>query len=302
MTNHEGNSKQICINCKTKLVDFFIFKKRNEEARKIYRDSQYKALILEVTGDQNVALQQNNFQDDNLSENEEEDDSKSITGLFNDGPIFLTFNDSTFISNDESRDMNEIFNEESNEEFLKMPQLFFLKAPLESPEIPEQEINQITKRKLTPENWERTRRKIAKNMGKSYVATNGKIVEAKKMKPDCGIKCRMQCTSRINETTRQKNFDEFYGLAEIELQRKFIIEHIQIFEPKHTKVSDHGKTRSIQRIFFLDGEREGEMVQVCKSMFLNTLVISSQILDTIQFKSLSGNMADFRGRYPRKKY
>jgi hypothetical protein len=276
-------------------VDFFVFKKRNEEARKIYRDSQYKALILEVTGD-SVEVN-NNIQNKNLSDNDE-DDSTSIPEL--NGQIFLTFNES-FANDDESQNMNDIFNEEpQSDAYLNMPQLLFLKTPLESPEI-KQEIE--NKRKLHPENWERTRRKIAKNAGKSYMTTNGKIVEAKKIKPDCGEKCRMQCNTRINETTRLKNFDEFYSLADLELQRKFILDHIQIFEPKHTKISDNGKTRSIQRIFFLDGEKEGEMVQVCKAMFLNTLVISSQILDTIQFKaSRFGSMADFRGRYPRKKY
>lgn len=290
MTKHEGNQKQICLNCKKKIVDFFVFKRRNEEARKIYRDSQYKALILEVTGDHEENSQNAN---DKIINNDD-DDSTSMPEFFNDDQIYLTFNDTTF---DESQ---EVYNEESNEDFLEMPPLLFIKAPLESTEISEETSSKI-KRKLNPENWERTRRKIAKNMGKSYVATSGKIVEAKRMKEDCGIKCRMQCNTRINEITRLKNFNEFYNLADLELQRKFILDHIQIFEPKHTKISDNGKTRSIQRIFFLDGEKEGEMVQVCNVMFKNTLRISSQMLDTIQFKLSSiGSMADLRGRYPRK--
>lgn len=292
MTNYEENPKQICLSCKNKIVDFFIFKRRNEEARKIYRDSQYKSLILEVTGDP-VILTENN------PSNVCEDDDESLSDLLPENQLYFTFNDSTVASNEESQG---IFDDESQD--LEIPQLILIKAPLESPEeeIVEENSPLLPKRKLHPENWERTRRKIAKNMGKSYVTTSGKIVEAKRIKPDCGSKCRMQCNTRITDETRMKNFNEFYGLADIELQRKFILDHIQIFEPKKNTKDVSVRTRSIQRIFFLDGEKEGEMVQVCKKNFLNTLVISSQILDTIQFKaSRFGSMVDLRGRYPRRK-
>lgn len=274
------NRQQICLNCKTKIVDFFIFKRRNEEARQIFKNSQYKSFLLEISGDE-INVQQ---KDNNLS--------NGSTSMFKNNEIYLTFNEST--CDDDNNDMNEIFNDGEPDEIL--PELLFLKTPLDSHEEIPQKIN----KKMHPENSDRKRRKLAKNMGKSYISANGKIIEDKKMKPNCGEKCRMQCTTRINETTRQKNFDEFYNLADLELQRKFIVDHIQIFEPKHTKVSN--KSRSIQRLFFLNGENQGEMVQVCKSIFLNTLVISSQTLDTIQFKAARyGSMADFRGRYPRKK-
>lgn len=41
-------------------------------------------------------------------------------------------------------------------------------------------------RRSNPENWMRNKRKMLKNQGKSYIATNGKLVKAKQMKSDCG--------------------------------------------------------------------------------------------------------------------
>lgn len=285
MTNDDKNPKQICLSCKGKIVDFFIFKKRTEEARKIYKDSQYKSLILDAT-EPEVNTHETIAED----KNSDDDDDISISGLINTNQIYLNFNNP--INNEDSQD---------NEKFPEMSQLLFIKTPMTSPEEEEEDQTSV---KLHPENWERTRRKIAKNMGKSYRAASGKMVEAKRMKTDCGMKCRMQCNTRMAEETRLKNFNDFYSLADIEMQRKFIQDHIQVFEPKHTKqkVGENAKTRSIQRLFFLDGEKEGEMAQVCKTMFLNTLVISSQTLDTVQLKaSVQGSMVDLRGRYPRRK-
>lgn len=154
------------------------------------------------------------------------------------------------------------------------------------------------KRKACPEKWDRNKRKCAKNLGLSYVTKCGKVIEAKQMKKNCGS-CRMNCTQRITEEVRLKNFNQFYKLGDLEKQRKFIVKHTKVFDKKSSSES-----RKILRMFYLDdfNADDNGMIQVCKTMFLNTLVVSSQTIATIQNKiTKEGKVDDLRGKYTRRK-
>lgn len=157
-----------------------------------------------------------------------------------------------------------------------------------------------------PELWIRNMRKQAKNAGQSYIASNGKCVNAKQMKDSCGDKCRIKCSNRMTNEQRKRNFDRFYAMADIEKQRKFLFDHMRSYEPKKLKLNQNSlKSRSVQRNYFLDVEKESSLieVQVCRQMFLNTFSISSQMIDTIyrKFKE-DKEFSDIRGKFQRKKY
>jgi hypothetical protein len=161
-------------------------------------------------------------------------------------------------------------------------------------------------RQAKPETWLRNRRKLAKNTGKSYYASNGKFVEAKEMKCDCGQSCRMQCLKKIDEENRLRNFNYFYSLGCIESQRKFLFEHMKTYEPKRSKLPKNPqKLRAVQRCYFLDLKHENgatELLQVCKLMFLNTFAISSQMIDTLYRKAINeGRFSDVRGKFERRR-
>jgi hypothetical protein len=173
-------------------------------------------------------------------------------------------------------------------------------------EIKKQSKIKRSKRTSNPDSWARNQRKYAKNSGQSYVASSGKFVEAKQMKPNCGEKCRMKCTSKISEDDRKRNFDKFYTLADIVKQRQFLFDRVRCYEPKKLKSNDTSQktNRSIQRNYFLDVQKEDviEGIQVCKHMFLNTFAISPQIIDTIYKKFKEDNeFNDIRGKFPRNK-
>lgn len=114
----------------------------------------------------------------------------------------------------------------------------------------------------------------------------------------------MQCSQKINEENRLRNFDNFYQLADIAKQRKFLFDHLRTYEPKRKcGKKNPTKTRAVQRIYFLDNFSTGatEMLQVCKLNFLNTFAISSQMIDTLYKKAISeGEFNDIRGKFERK--
>lgn len=160
-------------------------------------------------------------------------------------------------------------------------------------------------RRSNPENWKRNTRKLAKNTGQAYIASNGKYVEAKRMKESCGSTCRMQCVRKISESSRLDNFKYFYSLADIAKQRRFLYEHMKTFEPRHQKNSPTSKkSRNVQRNYFLDVTHLNgavESVQVCKLLFLNTFCISSQMIDTLHRKAFTeGRFCDVRGKFERR--
>lgn len=159
-------------------------------------------------------------------------------------------------------------------------------------------------RERHPETWIRNKRKLAKNKGQSYVSSNGKMVEAKQMKANCGPTCRMQCFLKMTEENRLENFQNFYQLADIAKQRKFLFDHMKTYVPKRTKSAlNPTKVRAVQRCYFLDlflPNKAKELLQVCKLMFLNTFSISSQMIDTLHRKANNeGEFSDTRGKFER---
>lgn len=302
--------------CKTKIVDFFIFKRRNEEARKIFRESSafeppVKNMLLEVVDQiDNEMTSPDESQDDvievpsddRLLDAKEEfiepadevddfdmDDSQSFKEETLDHP------EEQIIKDEEINEEPEFLDDEEESETILVAEENSSLVEFKTKTSPKKK--QV--RQANPENWMRNKRKLAKNKGESYVASNGKFIQAKQMKDNCGS-CRMQCSKKISEEDRERNFQHFYELADIAKQRKFLFEHMKTYEPKRiNKIPKNPqKVRAVQRTYYLDCA--SGMLQVCKLMFLNTFSISSQMIDTLHRKATNeGEFSDTRGKFER---
>lgn len=315
----------ICVSCKTKVVDFFIFKRRNEDARKFFHDSRdssnppVKSLLLDVVDqlenelstpeESHEGVTELGNDDQMLSEDElhdikeefldtieqEDDETQPQT------PVDDSAKQDSRVREAQSQRIAEIFEDDMSDVLAE-----------DEMDEPEQAIKTSPKRsrRSKPESWKRNRRKHAKNTGKMYVSSSGKIMEAKQMKPSCGTTCRMQCSSKITESSRLKNFELYYQLADIAKQRKFLYEHTQSYEPRRKRpVQNLRKVRALQRFYYLDlmrstddsADEEVAKVQVCRKMFLNTFGISSQMIDTLyRMAMIDGEFSDTRGKFERK--
>lgn len=156
-------------------------------------------------------------------------------------------------------------------------------------------------RPRNPETWACNKRKALRNSGKTYLSSKGKIVEARRMYPSCGEKCRSHCINRITEEDRQFNFNGYWALGDVVKQRMFINSHITQTQPRRRRVVN--SNRSITLKFYLDVRNvDGttSMVQVCKNMFKNTLVVSAQVIQGVIKKYAKAGFVDPRGKHARK--
>lgn len=96
--------------------------------------------------------------------------------------------------------------------------------------------------------------------------------------PRCnGVNCNKvarQC-SRIPELDRLQICKEFHGLCDREQQRAYIVRNIRQ-APVRQRTNPSARYRT--NYYFLP--KDGEQVNVCQTMFLNTLNISEKVVRT----------------------
>lgn len=156
------------------------------------------------------------------------------------------------------------------------------------------------RRPRKPDTWACNKRKSLRNSGQTYLNSKGKLVDAKQMRESCGEWCRSKCITKISEQDRQEAFDYYWGLGDVVKQRKWIYEHITSAEPKRRRSEVSNRTITLQ--FYLDAKDDEvyQSVQVCKKMFKNTLVISSQVIQGVVKKYSLEGFHDSRGKFKRK--
>lgn len=123
-----------------------------------------------------------------------------------------------------------------------------------------------------------TKRPLAKGKsytGESYLSQNGVARSAKQMRNPCKTECRHRCRDRITEQQRAMIFKEYYGLADKHQQWQYIGQRLGRI---HTNNKRKKSTRklNIEYNFIIDGAK----VNVCKQMFLNTLNVSNNVIET----------------------
>lgn len=118
--------------------------------------------------------------------------------------------------------------------------------------------------------------KRLKNSGEAYVGCRSKKEFKKKtIKAEC--KCQKKCGVKINQQQRESIMQQYYQLANHELQWQFIAKHTIAEEIKKVTINrKNNRTQTIKYYFYLDTEK----VQVCKTFFINTLSISHQTVYT----------------------
>lgn len=352
---------EICELCKTKLVDFYHFKKRSEQVRTIksncissksqdfddptedksvynlvqivrdyiskhsvveIREEEFEGrLVVESTSCQPKQSNQDDYEvkvfktdvaTDELEESflEEGDIKPEVLEpeYLEEEEDYLPTDDSTKEIIDESVDIdydvvefddegNELINEyEESDDFSYTNQ----QSASESATDLSRPIN--PRRMRHPENWACNRRKTLRNSGQSYRNSKGKTVDAKQMRESCGESCRSKCVTKISEADRQRAFEQYWGLGDVVKQRKFVYKHITSAEPKRRRAVN-SSSRSVTLQFYLEALDEDEtyqLVQVCKKMFKNTLVISSQVIQGVVKKYAIQGFNDTRGKFERK--
>ncbi|XP_068209112.1 uncharacterized protein [Palaemon carinicauda] len=159
------------------------------------------------------------------------------------------------------------------------------------------------KRKRRPETWKRNKQKQLRNAGKAYTMhTNKKTMRTERgMKPPCGEKCRLNCSSKIDEEARMEIFNSYWDLGELSLQRQFIANSITAIEStyRYVRIGGSRQPRALNSAF--NFHVNGEKVRVCKLFFKNTLDINDRPIRTVleKQKKNAGTLLepDLRGKH-----
>jgi len=91
------------------------------------------------------------------------------------------------------------------------------------------EQNRGRKRMCCKESWKKNVKKRLRNSGQEYVmnSSSGKKRESRKMKPGCGIGCRLKCHDRITENQRSVIFNDYWKLGDQIRQREYLAAHVK---------------------------------------------------------------------------
>ncbi|KAH9641275.1 hypothetical protein HF086_017407 [Spodoptera exigua] len=162
------------------------------------------------------------------------------------------------------------------------------------------------KRQRCPEEWTNLKRKCLKNLGKKYVTKKGKAVDEKTMRPSC--KCRYKCSDKISHQQRLNCFTKFWQLGDRAKQWNFIIKYSDKMKKKRCLNQDTPNNRKYTYKYYLPlitGSSESHCAkeEVCQTMFINTLAVSTRILKTA-WKKYDGSAIveeDRRGRHDNHK-
>lgn len=146
--------------------------------------------------------------------------------------------------------------------------------------------------------WKSKIVKQLRNSGKAYqsLSKSKKLVPERKVGPPCGNKCRLKCKDIVDEMTRQKVFDAYWGLGNLERQREFIVRHSQQIKPKY-RYSSTQNFRALNTAFYF--EINGSKTRVCKPFFKSTLDLSYKAIKTALSKKTESGVieCDLRGKH-----
>lgn len=162
-------------------------------------------------------------------------------------------------------------------------------------------IEQIGKKRVRNESqWKANVRKRHYASGKAYISKSGKTVPFKSMKPACSMFCRMKCSTKISKQNRKEIFDFYWDPEkDYNVKRQFIVSCIQSKPTARQRLrsGDESKLRSNTLVYSF--VVNGITTAICKTMFLNTLNISQQVVKTALAKRQEGGIveSDKRGKH-----
>ena len=149
------------------------------------------------------------------------------------------------------------------------------------------DVGRSRKRQRNPETWKINVTKRLRHSGQEYVGHRGQLREAKHLRPPCHDKCRLKCSMRINNTTREEIFNYYWGLQDRVEQRHFISRHVEQGDVKR-RMLDSKQDRNCTNRYFLYSQEE--RIQVCRVFFLNTLDIKKDVIYWLMKRSSCGQV------------
>lgn len=116
---------------------------------------------------------------------------------------------------------------------------------------------------------------------------------ARKILATCDPGCRFKCETKVSEIARTAFFDEYWNVVEHSRKYDVILRHVT--ETCNDENSSENSRKKCSRQFSINDR--GKNIVVCRTMFLNILNISKQIVDTAfkKFKSGESYLIDKRG-------
>ncbi|CAG5040048.1 unnamed protein product [Parnassius apollo] len=112
----------------------------------------------------------------------------------------------------------------------------------------------------------------------TFLDLKPKIIPARSLKPPCGDKCKMECSTKIDEDCRKKIFAKYWGLGDITLQRNFINSSTKAIVPAF-RFSGKEKPRGYNNAYYF--VVDNEKIRVCKKFFMNTLDVNDRVIRTV---------------------
>ncbi len=159
----------------------------------------------------------------------------------------------------------------------------------------------------TPQNWKRSKRKLAYNAGFEYTEQARAYMKSRVLQPaQCSATkdkkaCKFLCTNHFSVQDRQTLLDSFWNLGSSERRWNSISALVNKQVPaRRTGVLGSNSRRKATLIYHLR-KRDGEIVRVCKDFFLRTLCISEKMVFTaLEKQDDCGNVptaCDQRGKH-----
>ncbi|KAE8747073.1 hypothetical protein FOCC_FOCC006211 [Frankliniella occidentalis] len=137
-------------------------------------------------------------------------------------------------------------------------------------------------RSAQPATWKKNEAKSKKNAGEKHTSLKGKEVKAVEMKPRCTEVCNRNC-KEVSEEERKKIFDCYYKLSDRTAKWRYISAYIHSGKILKRTVVVHDEAeakKNCSNSYFLPAKSQGKEIQVCQTMFLNTLAISATTMKT----------------------
>lgn len=134
------------------------------------------------------------------------------------------------------------------------------------------------KRKREPNRWKKNIRKEKIKKGEAHesiVKGKKQQIPGKQLKESCGKGCHFKCLFVFNQEKRSEIFKNFYTLSYKE-KNGFILSNVIQYLTKQKRKADKSNEQRKTQAFKYYLPSNGEQIQICKKMFLNTLSISSK--------------------------
>ncbi|CAG9840194.1 unnamed protein product [Diabrotica balteata] len=153
-------------------------------------------------------------------------------------------------------------------------------SPLASP------VKKGRKRERKEENWKKNVLQKLKISGKEYQShtSHKKVVKAKKIKPPCKEKCKLQCRLKLTQEEREAIFNSYWALDSNENQWNSISKSMESICPKYRYIREGGSRprRHNNNSFYF--HLPDKKVRVCKTFFKAILDITDRPIRTVTEK------------------